>query len=153
MSSYLDSVESHTASTSQPNDSNNNNNNSNKQEIIITEPVLDEYGNPPREKWSKKLDFLMSIIGFSVDLAGIWRFPYLCFKNGGGAFLIPYTIMIVFLGMPLFFMELALGQYNQCGAITCWKKICPLLSGNEKLKILIKIKFNFNNLIKELDML
>lgn len=37
-----------------------------------------------REQWSKKFDFLMSIIGFSVDLASIWRFPYLCFKNGGG---------------------------------------------------------------------
>jgi SNF family Na+-dependent transporter len=48
-----------------------------------------------------------------------------------GAFLIPYTIMIFLLGMPLFLMELALGQYNRCGAITCWKKICPLLSGNQ----------------------
>lgn len=51
-----------------------------------------------------------------------------------GAFLIPYTIMMIFLGLPLFFMELALGQYNQCGAITCWKKICPLLSGEKNLK-------------------
>jgi hypothetical protein len=82
-----------------------------------------------RETWGKKFDFLMSIIGFSVDLASIWRFPYLVFKNGGGAFLIPYTIMIFLLGLPLFFMELALGQYNKCGAISCWKKICPLLSG------------------------
>ncbi len=131
MSSNLDSVESHIAS--QP----NNNSISNIKQQIISEPILDEDGNPPREKWSKKLDFLMSIIGFSVDLAGIWRFPYLCFKNGGGAFLIPYTIMIVFLGMPLFFMELALGQYNQCGAITCWKKICPLLSGTKLLNVLI----------------
>jgi solute carrier family 6 dopamine transporter-like protein 3 len=37
--------------------------------------------------------------------------------------------MIFLLGLPLFYMELALGQYYQCGAISCWKKVCPLLSG------------------------
>jgi SNF family Na+-dependent transporter len=50
-------------------------------------------------------------------------------KNGGGAFLIPYLFMICFLGLPLFYLELAIGQYYRSGAITCWKKICPLLSG------------------------
>jgi len=87
--------------------------------------------NPPeiREQWSEKLDFLLSIIGFAVDLANIWRFPYLCYKNGGGAFLIPYILSVVLGGLPLFYLELLLGQYYRQGSITCWKKICPLLAG------------------------
>nr|AKN21427.1 slc6a-7 [Schmidtea mediterranea] len=82
----------------------------------------------PREKWVSKYDFLMSIIGFAVDLANVWRFPYICFKNGGGAFLIPYFAMLVFGAVPLFYMELILGQFHQKGAIGIWK-ICPLFQG------------------------
>ncbi|KAK2165132.1 hypothetical protein LSH36_54g02004, partial [Paralvinella palmiformis] len=82
-----------------------------------------------RETWGKKVDFLLSVIGFAVDLGNVWRFPYICYKNGGGAFLIPYMIMLVFGGLPLFYMELALGQYQKVGCITIWSRICPMFKG------------------------
>ncbi|ESO82402.1 hypothetical protein LOTGIDRAFT_134594 [Lottia gigantea] len=84
---------------------------------------------PERESWGKKTEFLLSVVGFAVDLGNVWRFPYICFKNGGGAFLIPYLIMLVFGGLPLFYMELALGQFQRCGCLTVWNRICPLFKG------------------------
>uniref|UniRef100_A0A670ZYE5 Transporter n=1 Tax=Pseudonaja textilis TaxID=8673 RepID=A0A670ZYE5_PSETE len=83
----------------------------------------------PRDTWSKKADFLLSVVGFAVDLGNIWRFPYICYQNGGGAFLIPYMLMAVFGGVPLFYMELALGQFHRVGAIPIWKYICPIFKG------------------------
>lgn len=113
--------------------------------LPIDGPVNTEPKDPAREQWSGKvrsilpvilhmnpsfqLDFLLSVVGFAVDLGNIWRFPYLCFKNGGGVFLIPYSIMVLLTGVPLFYMELCLGQYYRKGAITTWGRICPLFKG------------------------
>ncbi|GFV96831.1 sodium-dependent proline transporter [Trichonephila clavipes] len=84
--------------------------------------------NRERGNWSSGVEFLLSCLSYAVGLGNIWRFPYLCYRNGGGAFLIPYVIMMAFVGLPLFLMELSFGQYASEGPVTIWK-ICPLFQG------------------------
>ncbi|KAI3360939.1 hypothetical protein L3Q82_013151 [Scortum barcoo] len=63
------------------------------------------------------------------DSVTLWRFPYLCQTYGGGAFLIPYVIALVFEGLPLLHMELAIGQRLRMGSVGVWNSISPYLGG------------------------
>ncbi|NP_001108369.1 inactive sodium-dependent neutral amino acid transporter B(0)AT3 [Danio rerio] len=82
-----------------------------------------------RPKWDNKVQYLLTCVGFAVGLGNIWRFPYLCQIYGGGAFLIPYLIALVFEGLPLLYLELAIGQSLRKGSIGVWHSISPLLGG------------------------
>ncbi|KAM7378277.1 hypothetical protein PAMA_013260 [Pampus argenteus] len=97
---------------------------------------------PAREKWANKAEFLFSMAGEIIGLGNIWRFPYLCFKNGGGVFLIPYFVFLLFCGIPVFFLETALGQYTSEGVITAWRKICPMFEGVGVASLVIVIYLN-----------
>ncbi|KAL3880188.1 hypothetical protein ACJMK2_032451 [Sinanodonta woodiana] len=81
-----------------------------------------------RETWARAFDFLLACIGFSVGLGNVWRFPYLCYKNGGGAFLIPYLICVVAGAIPLFYLEVAVGQFMGVGGVSAWN-LCPIFRG------------------------
>lgn len=81
-----------------------------------------------RGSWSSQIEFVLSCVSYAVGLGNIWRFPYLCFENGGGAFLIPYLLMLFCCGLPLFFFELSIGQFSSQGPIAVWS-ICPLFKG------------------------
>ncbi|CAL8338510.1 unnamed protein product [Lota lota] len=88
----------------------------------------EEDENTVRGNWTNKREYLLSMIGMAVGLGNVWRFPYLAYKNGGGAFLIPYFIMLICLGIPLYFLETALGQFCSQGPINTWSAV-PLLQG------------------------
>ncbi|CAL1540559.1 unnamed protein product [Lymnaea stagnalis] len=81
-----------------------------------------------RGNWSRKMDFVLSCLSYAVGLGNVWRFPYVCYKNGGGAFLIPFIIMLFITGIPMVFLELSFGQYASSGVVSIWKA-SPLFQG------------------------
>ena len=111
---------------------------------------FDSSDSTGRGNWVGKLDFMMSCVSYAVGLGNIWRFPYLCYRNGGGillqncvfefqlfkfeslfllaVFLIPYIFFLILCGMPLFFLEASFGQFASLSPITIWR-ISPLFKG------------------------
>ncbi|PIK47109.1 putative sodium- and chloride-dependent neutral and basic amino acid transporter B(0+) isoform X1 [Apostichopus japonicus] len=84
--------------------------------------------NEVRGNWGNKADFILSTLGYAVGLGNVWRFPYLAYESGGGAFLIPYAVMLFFAGLPIFFLEVSFGQYCSEGPIQAWKAV-PMMRG------------------------
>ena len=81
-----------------------------------------------RGHWGSKAEFILSCIGYSVGIGNVWRFPYLAYKNGGGAFLIPYFILLILVGKPFYYMETALGQFSRLSPLQVNMSF-PLLTG------------------------
>lgn len=69
-----------------------------------------------RERWSSRVTFLFAAIGSAIGLGNIWRFPYLAYDNGGGAFLVAWIIGLIVLGLPWLLMEIGMGRMFQKGA-------------------------------------
>uniref|UniRef100_A0A8W8JWE6 Transporter n=1 Tax=Magallana gigas TaxID=29159 RepID=A0A8W8JWE6_MAGGI len=94
-----------------------------------------------RQNWSKNVEFLLAAIGYCVGLGNVWRFPYLCYSSGGGAFLVPFFLMLILCAVPLLYMELAVGQYTQNGPVGALAKLCPLFKGAGLATVVISFLF------------
>jgi len=78
-----------------------------------------------RPQWQSRIGFLFAAIGVAVGLGNIWRFPYIAYKNGGGAFLIPYLVALVTAGIPILMLEFALGHKEKASAPKAFSMVGP----------------------------
>ena len=79
--------------------------------------------SPRREVFSTRIAFLLAAIGSAVGLGNIWRFPYVAYDNGGGAFLVPYMIALLTAGIPLLFLDYSLGHRFRGSAPLVFRRI------------------------------
>lgn len=75
-----------------------------------------------RETFSGRNAFIMAAIGSAVGLGNIWRFPYTTYENGGGAFMIPYLVALLTAGIPLLFLDYAIGHRHRGGAPLSYRR-------------------------------
>ncbi len=78
-----------------------------------------------RTLWGSKIGFLLAAVGSAIGLGNIWRFSYMSYQYGGGAFLVPYFVALVLAGIPLMILEYALGHREQAAAPLAFARIRP----------------------------
>jgi len=76
-----------------------------------------------RERWKSQLGFLLASVGSAIGLGNIWRFSYMAYDNGGGAFLIPYITALLTAGIPLLILEFGIGHERMGSAPLAYAKI------------------------------
>uniref|UniRef100_A0A182JD70 Transporter n=1 Tax=Anopheles atroparvus TaxID=41427 RepID=A0A182JD70_ANOAO len=85
-------------------------------------------GEVGRAKWNRNIEFLLSCVALSVGFGNVWRFPYTAMSNGGGAFLIPYLIVLLVVGRPIYYLEMVMGQFSSRGCVKVFD-VAPLMRG------------------------
>ncbi len=69
-----------------------------------------EQQEQPRDQWGSRAGFVLAAIGSAIGLGNIWRYPYVAYENGGGAFLLPYFIALATAGIPILILEYSIGN-------------------------------------------
>jgi NSS family neurotransmitter:Na+ symporter len=96
-----------------------------------------------RERWDSRAAFILAAIGSAIGLGNVWRFPYIAFKNGGGAFLVPYFFALLTAGIPVLILEMAIGQQFQAAAPGALRKAKPWFEWVGWFAILVALVITF----------
>lgn len=102
-----------------------------KEKNGLESPAKDKDDDKPikeRPQWDNQWQFLMSCIATSVGLGNVWRFPFVAYQNGGGAFLLPYIVVLLLIGKPMYFLETSLGQFSSSNCVKIWA-LSPAMKG------------------------
>ncbi|KAK6020967.1 hypothetical protein OSTOST_13371, partial [Ostertagia ostertagi] len=106
---------------------------------VTTEGITKKRGH-----WSNEVEFLLAVVGLTVGLGSVWRFPSLAYNNGGmtavllrrnnsdyapGAFLIPFLVCAVLVGQPMMYLEMIVGQYTHTGPSMVFRHYAPAVQG------------------------
>ncbi|XP_046555674.1 sodium- and chloride-dependent glycine transporter 1-like [Haliotis rubra] len=99
------------------------------------------------EKWRHHLDYIITLLGSSIGSGAFIKFPYLCMRNGGGAFLIPFALFTIIAVIPCVFLDMVIGQFSQSGPVNVWN-VCPPFKGiGVGILVLLWIVFTLYNAI------
>ncbi|KFO26220.1 Orphan sodium- and chloride-dependent neurotransmitter transporter NTT5 [Fukomys damarensis] len=82
-----------------------------------------------RPLWPRKAEYMLALMGYIIKPISLWRFVYLWLHKGGGSFFFIYTVVLLFVGIPLLFLEMAVGQRMHRNSIDAWKIIAPWAGG------------------------
>jgi len=96
--------------------------------LVVDDDDVESQQDGERQTWDNPIEFLLSCVSMSVGLGNVWRFPFTAYENGGGAFLIPYMIVLFMIGRPLYLLELSLGQFSSSGCVKMWD-LAPAFRG------------------------
>nr|AAM51989.1 RE10560p [Drosophila melanogaster] len=107
----------------QPSNGSSNGSGNGATNAASTEKTDAEKPTAERTNWGNGLEFLMSCISVSVGLGNVWRFPFTAYENGGGAFLIPYIIVLFLIGKPMYYLEMIMGQFTSQGTVKIWSVV------------------------------
>ena len=82
-----------------------------------------------REQWGSRLGFVLAVAGSAIGLGNIWRFPYICGMNGGGAFVLLYLLCVLLVGFPMLLVELVIGRAAQTSTVGAFSTMTRAKNG------------------------